>query len=121
MLTATTMPLIFETRRTPIGQRWLGNQHVQASSLPQQGWRFLVRVLWTDPTTIAPSGHGADGRGGIMSWGGGAMMTMKGKNNNDDEANAMTTITTTPETTMTICIVDNGNYQIVDCRLYCQF
>jgi hypothetical protein len=40
---------------------------------------------------------------------------MKVKNNNDDEANATTTITTTSETTMTICVVNNGNCRIIDC------
>jgi hypothetical protein len=49
---------------------------------------------------------------------GGVMTMMKVKNNNDDEANATMTITTTPETAMTVCIVDNGNCQIVDCQPY---
>ncbi len=43
------------------------------------------------------------------------MTTMKVKNNDDDEANATATITTTPETMMTICVVDNGNCEIVNC------
>ncbi len=43
------------------------------------------------------------------------MTTMKVKNNNDDEANAMATITMTPETTMTVCVINNGNFQIIDC------
>ncbi len=78
---------------------------------------FLVRLSWTDPTTTTPSGHGADGRGGIASWGGGAMTTIKVKNNDDDEANAMMTITMTPETTMTVCVIGDGNCQIIDCQL----
>jgi hypothetical protein len=70
---------------------------------------FLMRLLWTDPTTTAPSGHGANGRGEIALWGGGAMTTMKVKNDDDDEVNATTTITMTPETMMTICVIDDGN------------
>ncbi len=69
----------------------------------------------------APSGHGADGRGGIPSWGGGAMTTMKVKNDNDDEANTTTAITMTLETTVTVCIDDDGNCQIIDCQPYHQF
>ncbi len=63
----------------------------------------------------ALSGHGANGRGGITSWGGGAMTTMKVKNNDDVEANATMTITTTLETTMTDCVVDDGNCGIINC------
>ncbi len=43
------------------------------------------------------------------------MTTMKVNNNNDDETNATATIATTLETTMTICVVDNGNCQIINC------
>ena len=70
---------------------------------------FLVWLSWTDLTTTAPFGHRANERGGIALWGGGTMPTMKVKNEDDDEANAMTTIPTTPETTMTIYIIGNGN------------
>jgi hypothetical protein len=72
---------------------------------------FLVRSSWTDPTTTASSGHGADGRGGIVSWGRGAMTMIKVKKDDDDQANAMMTITTTAETTMTICMADDSNCQ----------
>jgi hypothetical protein len=74
-----------------------------------------VQSLWMDPTTTTSSGHGAYGRGGIASGGRGAMTTKKVKNVDDDEANAMTTITLTLETMMTICVVDYGNCPIVDC------
>ncbi len=70
---------------------------------------FSVRSLWTDLTTTAPSSHWADGRGGIALWGGGAMTTMKVKKDDNDEANAARTITTTLETTMTICVANKGN------------
>ncbi len=49
------------------------------------------------------------------------MMMMKVKNNDDDETNTTATIAMTLETMMTICVIDNGNCQIVDCRPYCQF
>ena len=62
--------------------------------------------------TVRPRGRW---EGGIASWQGGTMTMMKVKNNNDDEANATTTITTTSETTMTICVVNNGNCRIIDC------
>ncbi len=61
---------------------------------------------------------GPMGGGGIALWGGGTMMMMKVKNDNDDEVNATMTITMTPETKMTICIIDKGNCQIIDCQLY---
>jgi hypothetical protein len=110
-LAGTTTPLISETRTTPIRQRWCQPWQLACAGIIVALARmaFLVWTLCTDPTTTAPSGHGADGKRGIALWGGGAMTTMKVKNNNDDEANITTTITTTPETTVTVCIVDNGN------------
>jgi hypothetical protein len=68
--------------------------------------------------TVRPRGQW---EGGIALWGGGVMTMMKVKNNDDDEANAKATITTTPETTMTVCVVDDSNCRVVDCQLYCQF
>jgi hypothetical protein len=121
MLTVTTMPIISEMRTTQIRQRW--HQPWQSACagiiITLARMAFSVQSLWTDPTTTTPSGHGANGRGGIASWGRGARTTMKVKNNDDDEDNATTTITLTLETTMTICVVDYGNCPIVDCRPYC--
>jgi hypothetical protein len=49
------------------------------------------------------------------------MTKMEVKNNDDDEVNATMTIATTPETTMTICVVKDGSCQISDCQPYHRF
>ncbi len=120
MSTTMTMPLIFEMRMMPIGQHQLRPWQSACAGIMVASVRvvFLVRLLWMDPTRTPPSGHRGNGRGRIASLGGGAMTKMKLKNDDDDEANPMTTITTTPETRMIVCVVDNGNCQIVNCQLY---
>jgi hypothetical protein len=67
MSTATMRPLISETRTRPIGQRWHQPWQLACAGIfvALARMAFLVQSLWMDPATTAPSGHGANGRGGI--------------------------------------------------------